>query len=47
VAAAQVVIGEDTVMDKVRSKIASVLEYELENINEFCMELAQGRISLY
>jgi S-adenosylmethionine synthetase len=47
VAAAQVVIGEDTVMDKVRSKIASVLEYELENINEFCMELAQGRISLH
>jgi len=46
IAAAQVVMKEDSSIDKVRNKIASVLEYELENIDKFCMELAQGKISI-
>jgi S-adenosylmethionine synthetase len=46
IAAAQVVMKENSSIDKVRSKIAAVLEYELENIDNFCMELAQGKISI-
>lgn len=46
IAAAQVVMKENSSIDKVRSKIAAVLEYELENIDKFCMELAQGRIPI-
>ncbi|MEM4480692.1 MAG: methionine adenosyltransferase [Candidatus Bathyarchaeia archaeon] len=46
IAAAQVIMKEDGSIDKVRSKIASVLEYELEHIDKFCMELAQGKISI-
>ncbi|MEM1588993.1 MAG: methionine adenosyltransferase [Candidatus Bathyarchaeia archaeon] len=46
IAAAQVVMKEDSSIDKVRSKIAAVLDYELENIDKFCMELAQGKISV-
>lgn len=46
IAAAQVVMKENSSIDKVRSKIAAVLEYELENIDKFCMELAQGKLSI-
>ena len=46
IAAAQVVMKENSSIDKVRSKIAAVLEYELENIDKFCMELAQGKIAI-
>ena len=46
VAAAQVVAEEPSLIDKVRSKIAAVIEYELENIDKFCMELAEGKISV-
>ncbi|MBX5320722.1 MAG: methionine adenosyltransferase [Candidatus Bathyarchaeota archaeon] len=46
IAAAQVVMEENSSIDKVRSKIAAVLEYELENIDKFCMELAQGKIAI-
>ncbi|MEM2280934.1 MAG: methionine adenosyltransferase [Candidatus Bathyarchaeia archaeon] len=46
IAAAQVVMKENSSIDKVRSKIAAVLDYELENIDKFCMELAQGKISV-
>jgi S-adenosylmethionine synthetase len=46
VAAAQVVAEEPSLIDEVRSKIAAVIEYELENIDKFCMELAEGKISV-
>ena len=46
IAAAQVVMKENSSIDEVRSKIAAVLEYELENIDKFCMELARGKIPI-
>jgi S-adenosylmethionine synthetase len=47
VAAAQVVMKGNNSLDKVRRQISEVLDYRLENINEFCMELAQGKIQTY
>lgn len=46
IAAAQVIMKENNTIDKVRGKIAAILEYELENINKFCMELVEGKISI-
>ncbi len=46
IAAAQVVMAENNSLDKVKSRIEAVLEYELENIDKFCMELAQGKIPI-
>ena len=46
IAAAQVVMKDDNLLEKVKHKIAAVLDYELENIDKFCMELAQGKISI-
>jgi S-adenosylmethionine synthetase len=47
VAAAQVIMKGDNSLDKVRHEISDVLDYELENIDKFCMELAQGKIQTY
>jgi S-adenosylmethionine synthetase len=47
VAAAQVVMRGNNSLDKVRRKIGEVLDYELENIDKFCMELAKGKIQTY
>ncbi|MEM3536653.1 MAG: methionine adenosyltransferase [Candidatus Bathyarchaeia archaeon] len=47
VAAAQVVMKGNNSLEKVRHEISEVLDYELENIDKFCMELAQGKISTY
>jgi S-adenosylmethionine synthetase len=47
VAAAQVIMKGNNSLDKVRKQISEVLDYRLENINEFCMELAQGKIQTY
>jgi S-adenosylmethionine synthetase len=44
VAAAQVVTKNDS-LSKIRHEISDVLDYELENIEKFCMELAEGKIS--
>jgi len=44
IAAAQVIMKGNNSIDKVRHEINEVLEYELENINNFCMELAKGKI---
>jgi len=46
IAATQVVMAENSSLDKVKSKIEAVLDYELENIDKFCMDLAQGKISI-
>lgn len=46
VAAAQVIMKDNNSLEKVRHEIAAVLEYELENIDKFCMELAQGKIPI-
>ncbi|MEM3700497.1 MAG: methionine adenosyltransferase [Candidatus Bathyarchaeia archaeon] len=44
VAAAQVIMKGNNAIEKVRREIGDVLNYELENIDKFCMELAQGKI---
>jgi S-adenosylmethionine synthetase len=45
VATAQVVLKGNNHIDKVRHEINNVLDDELENIDKFCMELAEGKIS--
>ena len=45
VAAAQVVTKGDNKIGKVKQRISGILEKELENIEEFCMELAEGKLS--
>jgi S-adenosylmethionine synthetase len=47
VAAAQVIMKGNNSLEKIRREISEVLDYELENINKFCMELAQGKIQTY
>jgi S-adenosylmethionine synthetase len=47
VAAAQVIMKGNNSLDKVRRKIGEVLDYRLENIYDFCMELAEGKIKTY
>lgn len=47
VAAAQVTMKGNNSLDKVRHEIGDVLDCELENIDKFCMELAQGKIQTY
>jgi S-adenosylmethionine synthetase len=44
IAAAQVIMKGNNNIDKVKHKINEVLDDELENIQEFCMELAEGKI---
>jgi S-adenosylmethionine synthetase len=45
VTAVQVVMRGNNSLDKVRHEIGEVLNYQLENIENFCMELAEGKIS--
>lgn len=46
IAAAQVVMKGSNSVGRVRRKIEEVLNYELENIGEFCMKLASGKIPI-
>jgi len=46
IAAAQVVMKDDSSIETIRKEIGEVLDYELENIDKFCMELAQGKIPI-
>jgi len=46
IAAAQVVMKGNNSIETVRREISEVLDYELENIDKFCMELAQGKIPI-
>ncbi len=45
IAAAQVITKSGNHIDKVKHQINAVLDEELENIQKFCMELAEGKIS--
>ena len=45
VAAAQVVMKGNNNLSKVKREISDVLDHELENIEKFCMELAEGKIT--
>ena len=45
IAAAQVVLKDDDNIGKTKQSINGVLDKELENIQEFCMELAEGKIA--
>jgi S-adenosylmethionine synthetase len=47
VAAAQVIMKGNNSLAKVKRKISEVLDYRLENIYDFCMELAKGKIKTY
>ena len=44
IAAAQVIMKGNNNIDRVKHKINEVLDDELESIQEFCMELAKGKI---
>jgi S-adenosylmethionine synthetase len=46
IAAAQVIMKGNNSLETVRREIKGVLDYELENIDKFCMELAQGKIPI-
>jgi len=46
IAAAQVIMKGNNSIEEVRHEIEEVLDYELENIDKFCMELAQGKIPI-
>jgi S-adenosylmethionine synthetase len=46
IAAAQVIMKGNNSLEAVRREIKQVLDYELENIDKFCMELAQGKIPI-
>lgn len=46
-ATAQVVLKDDTPLDQVSKDIREVLDYELENIDDFCRDLAQGKFQLF
>jgi S-adenosylmethionine synthetase len=45
IAAAQVVVKGNNHVDKIKHKINEVLDDELERIQDFCMELAEGKIA--
>jgi S-adenosylmethionine synthetase len=45
IAAAQVVTKGDNNLGKAKQQINEILDKELENIEKFCMELAEGKIS--
>lgn len=47
VAAAQVIMKGGNSIEKVRREISEVLDYELANIDKFCMELVKGKIQTY
>ena len=47
VAAVQVIMKGNNSLEKARREISEVLDYELDNIDKFCMELAQGKIQTY
>ena len=47
IAAAQVIMKGNNSLKKVRHGIKEVLDYELGNIDKFCMELAQGKIPIW
>jgi S-adenosylmethionine synthetase len=46
-AAVQVIMKGNNSLEKARREISEVLDYELDNIDKFCMELAQGKIQTY
>lgn len=46
IAAAQVVMKGNNSIETVKHEIEKVLDYELENIDKFCNELAQGKIPI-
>jgi S-adenosylmethionine synthetase len=47
VAAAQVIMKDGNHLQKIRKEISDVLDHELENIEKFCLELAEGKIKTY
>ncbi len=46
IAVARVITKPDTTVESVRGNIAEVVDAELEHIDKFCMELAEGKIPI-
>jgi len=46
IAAAQVIMKTGNHLEDVRKEVEEVINFELENIDKFCMELAHGRIPI-
>ncbi len=46
IAVARVITKPDTTIESVRGNIAEVVDAELEHIDKFCMELAEGKIPI-
>jgi len=44
IAAAQVIMKEGNSFESVKKSIVEVIDYELENIDKFCKDLAEGKI---
>ncbi|MEM2988117.1 MAG: methionine adenosyltransferase, partial [Candidatus Bathyarchaeia archaeon] len=47
IAAAQVVMKANNSFESVKSEIEEVINHELENIDKFCEDLAEGRIAIH
>lgn len=47
VAVAQIITDESCTVKDVQGRVREIIEFELDNIEDFCMELASGKISVY
>jgi len=47
VAVAQIITEESCTVKDVERRVREIIEFELDNIEDFCMELASGKISVY
>lgn len=47
IVAVQVILEENTPIHAVKPQIEEIVNQELENINKFCRELAEGKISMF
>ena len=46
IAAAQIIMQNGEVDDNIRREVREVIDKELDNINNFCMDLAKGKVSV-
>ncbi|HIE14011.1 TPA: methionine adenosyltransferase [Candidatus Bathyarchaeota archaeon] len=46
IAAVQVITEPGVKIDSIKNRIISIVDFELENIDEFCMDLAYGRVPI-
>jgi len=46
IAAAQVILEKGNSLDKIQKEVQEIIDFELENINNFCLDLAKGKIKV-